>query len=182
MNIQILLGVATLFVAIRPIHANPESRRATITGGGGNGRCTVEVSVDHAAEVEIAGDTGWLTTVAGQPAQWRRFQCNTPLPPKSPGFPLHQDQRQGASPADAGSAQHGRQSRGQHQRPARGPRKLHFRSSMGRKQRRLDSGCSGSIARSWTRSRRLPDGAGDSKLSGCRQRTAQSGWLFLSRL
>ena len=80
MNIQILLGVATLFVAIRPIHANPESRRATITGGGGNGRCTVEVSVDHAAEVEIAGDTGWLTTVAGQPAQWRRFQCNTPLP------------------------------------------------------------------------------------------------------
>jgi hypothetical protein len=80
MNKKILLGVATLFVAIGPIHANPESRRATITGGGGNGRCTVEVSVDHAAEVEIAGDTGWLTTVAGQPAQWRRFQCNTPLP------------------------------------------------------------------------------------------------------
>jgi hypothetical protein len=80
MNMQILLGVAALFLAIGPIHANPESRRATITGGGGNGRCTVEVSVDHAAEVEIAGDTGWLTTVAGQPAQWRRFQCNTPLP------------------------------------------------------------------------------------------------------
>jgi hypothetical protein len=44
------------------------------------------VSVDHAAEVEIAGDTGWLTTVAGQPAQWRRFQCNTPLPSNPPDF------------------------------------------------------------------------------------------------
>ena len=60
--------------------ANPVSRRATITGGGGNGRCTIEVSVDHAAEVEISGDTGLLTTTAGQPAAWRRFQCNAPLP------------------------------------------------------------------------------------------------------
>ncbi len=75
-----------LLMAIRPVDANPESRRATITGGGGNGRCTVEVSVDHAAEVEIAGNTGWLTTVAGQPALWRRFQCNTPLPRNPPDF------------------------------------------------------------------------------------------------
>jgi len=65
---------------MQPAHANPASRRATIRGGGGNGRCTIEVSVDHAAEVEISGDTGLLTTTAGQPAVWRRFQCNTPLP------------------------------------------------------------------------------------------------------
>jgi hypothetical protein len=61
-------------------YANPVSRRATITGGGGNGRCSIEVSVDHAAEVEISGDNGLLTTTAGQPAAWRRFQCNAPLP------------------------------------------------------------------------------------------------------
>src|ERR1700684_4016816 len=80
MNKRILLSVVILAGVIRPAPANPVSRRATITGGGGNGRCTIEVSVDHAAEVEISGDTGLLTTTAGQPASWRRFQCNAPLP------------------------------------------------------------------------------------------------------
>ena len=80
MNNQIYCCAAIVFVLARPVHANPVSRRATITGGGGNGRCTIEVSVDHAAEVEISGDRGLLTTIAGQPADWRRFQCNAPLP------------------------------------------------------------------------------------------------------
>jgi hypothetical protein len=77
---HILLGTAILIGFIPAAHANPVSRRATITGGGGNGRCTIEVTVDHAAEVEVSGDMGFLTTTAGQPAAWRRFQCNTPLP------------------------------------------------------------------------------------------------------
>ncbi|HTW67595.1 MAG TPA: hypothetical protein VME17_23425 [Bryobacteraceae bacterium] len=77
---SIFVGVVVLSVFLPAAHANPVSRRAIITGSGGNGRCTVEVSVDHSAEVEISGDAGWLTTVAGQPAQWRRFQCNAPLP------------------------------------------------------------------------------------------------------
>jgi hypothetical protein len=80
MNKQIYLNAIVLSALTLPAHANPVSRRATITGGGGNGRCTIEVSVDHAAEVEISGDTGLLTTTAGQPAAWRRFQCNAPLP------------------------------------------------------------------------------------------------------
>jgi hypothetical protein len=79
-NKHMFLGAAILAGLIQPAHANPVSRRATITGGGGNGRCTIEVSVDHAAEVEVSGDTGLLTTIAGQPSVWRRFQCNTPLP------------------------------------------------------------------------------------------------------
>jgi hypothetical protein len=82
------IGCAALFVfcASAPAHANPVSRRATITGGGGNGRCTVEVNVDASAEVEVAGDTGLLTTISGQPADWRRFQCNAPLPHKPADF------------------------------------------------------------------------------------------------
>jgi hypothetical protein len=40
--------------------------------------------VDHAAEVEISGDMGLLTTTAGRAANWRRFQCNAP-PPRHPG-------------------------------------------------------------------------------------------------
>jgi hypothetical protein len=79
-NKHILLGATILVGLIQPAHANPVSRRATITGGGGNGRCTIEVTVDHEAEVEVSGDTGLLTTIAGQPADWHRFQCNAPLP------------------------------------------------------------------------------------------------------
>lgn len=80
MNKQILLSTAILFVFIPAVHANPEARRAIITGSGGSGRCSIELSVDHSAEVEISGDTGWLATTGGQPAMWRRFQCNAPLP------------------------------------------------------------------------------------------------------
>jgi hypothetical protein len=77
------IGYATMLILsvfVPAAHANPVSRRATITAGGGNGRCTIEVSVDHSAEVEVSGDMGLLTTTGGQPATWRRFQCNAPLP------------------------------------------------------------------------------------------------------
>jgi hypothetical protein len=80
MNKQIFLSAAILSLFILAAQANPVSRRAAITGGGGNGRCTIEVSVDHAAEVEISGDLGLLTTTGGQQSDWRRFQCNAPLP------------------------------------------------------------------------------------------------------
>jgi hypothetical protein len=83
---HIFLGTAILAGLLQPARANPVSRHATITGDGGHGRCTVEVTVDHAAEVEVYGDTGLLTTTAGQPAVWRRFQCNTRLPAKPADF------------------------------------------------------------------------------------------------
>jgi len=61
---------------------NAQPRRAQITGGGDRdrGKCTIEVVVDGAADVEVRGDTANLRTLAGQPAQWRRFQCNTVMP------------------------------------------------------------------------------------------------------
>lgn len=58
-----------------------DTRRASIRGGGGDqGKCTIEVEVDGAAEVEILGDTGRLRTLSGQRASWRRFECTGPLP------------------------------------------------------------------------------------------------------
>ena len=57
-----------------------EERRAEIRGGGGNGKCTIEVEVDGQAEVEIRGDIAYLRTLSGQHARFRRFQCNTPMP------------------------------------------------------------------------------------------------------
>jgi hypothetical protein len=73
---------------VQPARAGVDSRRAAITGGGGNGNCTVEVDVDGAAEVEVSGDHGLLTTLAGRDARWRRFQCNGPLPRNPVDFRL----------------------------------------------------------------------------------------------
>jgi len=68
-------------------HAQTIERRANFTGGGGpDGKCTVEVVVDGAAEVEIRGDRALLRNVFGQPPQWRRFECNSPLPPNPANF------------------------------------------------------------------------------------------------
>ena len=64
------------------------SRRATALGGisTDRGKCTIEVVVDGAAEVEVRGDTANLRNLAGQPPQWRRFECSGPLPPNPVDF------------------------------------------------------------------------------------------------
>jgi len=57
-------------------------RRAAMVGGGNpnSGQCTVEVTVDGAAEVEIRGADATLRNLSGQAPQWRRFECTSPLP------------------------------------------------------------------------------------------------------
>jgi hypothetical protein len=75
----VLTAAAVLIV---PICAQTAERRATLRGGGGNdaGKCTIEVYVDGSADVEIRGDRGFIRTLSGQPAQWRRFECSGPMP------------------------------------------------------------------------------------------------------
>jgi hypothetical protein len=70
------------------VWAQTAERRANLTGAGGNdsGKCTIEVSVDGAAEVEIRGDRGFLRTLSGRRAQWRRFECSGPLPANAAEF------------------------------------------------------------------------------------------------
>jgi len=53
---------------------------ATISGGGGNGKCTFEVSVTGVAEVQIRGGEGRVVSIDGSPASWRRLNCNQALP------------------------------------------------------------------------------------------------------
>jgi hypothetical protein len=66
---------------ILPAGAQTQTRRASMVGAGGSkGKCTIEVEVDGVAEVAVSGDTGRLRTLSGQPAQWRRFECNGQLP------------------------------------------------------------------------------------------------------
>jgi hypothetical protein len=80
---------ATAIVALVPAASGQQyQRRANITGGGDrdHGKCTVEVSVDGAAEIEIRGDQGLIRNLSGQPAQWRRFECTSPLPANAMDF------------------------------------------------------------------------------------------------
>lgn len=62
--------------------AQPGSEmRARLRGGGGpDGKCTIEVEVDAAAEVQINGDVARIRTLSGGPAVMRRFECSSPMP------------------------------------------------------------------------------------------------------
>ena len=42
--------------------------------------------VDGAAQVEIRGDRATLRNLFGQPPQWRRFECTSPMPPNPVNF------------------------------------------------------------------------------------------------
>ena len=85
MNKRLLVILLLLVAPLQYLYATALTRQAIITGGRGpNGHCTISIDVDGAAEVEISGDTGVLTTLLGQTAAWRRFQCSQPLP-RHPG-------------------------------------------------------------------------------------------------
>lgn len=77
---KMLLSSLIVFLYAQAAQAEPTSRRATILGVGGNGRCSIEVTVDDAAEIEVFSDVGNLHTISGRPAYWHRFHCNAPLP------------------------------------------------------------------------------------------------------
>src|SRR5579863_5028029 len=77
----VILSLVVLLPLTQVVHATTQPLRATITGRAGqSGICTINVIVDGAAEIEVSGDSGVLKTRSGQPASWRRFECNRPLP------------------------------------------------------------------------------------------------------
>ncbi|HTA44470.1 MAG TPA: hypothetical protein VK789_18605 [Bryobacteraceae bacterium] len=73
---------------ITPLYAQTFPRTANVRGAGNGreGRCSVEVVVDGAAEVEIKGANAVLRNLTGQPPQWRRFECEGVLPPSPANF------------------------------------------------------------------------------------------------
>jgi hypothetical protein len=76
--------IPALLLICAASYANAQATRpfrASITGGGGDhGKCTIEVVVDGVAIVEVNQDQGRLITLSGQPAEWRRMQCNQRMP------------------------------------------------------------------------------------------------------
>jgi hypothetical protein len=78
-----------LFVALAVSgSAQQFERRATFKGGGSpdRGKCTIEVVVDGAADVEVRGDRAVLRNISGRPAEWRRFECTGPMPSNPADF------------------------------------------------------------------------------------------------
>jgi hypothetical protein len=90
MNKRFVTVWATALTAFAGIATSQNlQRRASIIGGGGapdRGKCTIEVVVDGAAEVEVRGDNGVLRNLAGQTPQWKRFECTAPVPANPPNF------------------------------------------------------------------------------------------------
>ena len=81
-NKSLLLTFVALVALTITGSAQSRSRRAALIGtdNPSEGRCTVSVLVDGAADVEIRGDNAILHSVAGAPPQWQRFECTGPLP------------------------------------------------------------------------------------------------------
>jgi hypothetical protein len=75
-----MVALAALTFAVQSLLFADGSFRAQYKNEGGDGKCTFEVEVDVSAQVEIRGDQGYLRTMAGSPANWRRLVCNQPLP------------------------------------------------------------------------------------------------------
>lgn len=78
MRLFLLLALTTVLPA--------QVRTANIHGGNGSGKCTLELVVDGAAEVEIRGRTARIRTREGRRATWTRFDCNRPMPRNPVGF------------------------------------------------------------------------------------------------
>ena len=79
---KLVPGIVVLASFSFVLNAQTYQRQANIMGGGNpnQGKCTIEVVVDGAAQVEIRGNTATLRNLSGRPAQWRRFDCSAPMP------------------------------------------------------------------------------------------------------
>jgi len=82
-HLTLLAALAATLSAQRITDSRSASMRG---GGGGEGKCTVEVNVDDIAEVEISGTRAQVRTLSGGPAKIRRFECNQEMPANPGSF------------------------------------------------------------------------------------------------
>ncbi len=87
------MTMKTQFILLAALAATLSAQRITDSrsasmrgGGGGDGKCTIEVDVDDIAEVEIAGSRAQIRTLSGGPARIRRFECNQEMPANPGSF------------------------------------------------------------------------------------------------
>ena len=85
MKKRLAMYCCMLASALTPVWAQG-TMQAIMKGrpNGDRGKCTIEVNVDDVAEVEVMGNQARIRTLAGQPSQFRRFECNS-IMPRIPG-------------------------------------------------------------------------------------------------
>jgi hypothetical protein len=87
MKLRYFVPVMGLAAMAANMGAQTYQRTATMRGSNGSeGKCTIEVVVDGAAQVQIRGASANLINLRGQAPQWRRFECTGPLPVDPQGF------------------------------------------------------------------------------------------------
>lgn len=85
-NLSMALLGATILCGIAGLGQQQQTIQASISGGGGSGKCTFEIRTGGIAEVEIRGGQGRVRSVNGTPVQWVRLDCNQPLPSRPYSF------------------------------------------------------------------------------------------------
>jgi len=81
MKLHFLTALGALGCCALAANAQTYQRRANIVGGGRDfGRCSVEMTVDGAAEIQIRGDNATVRDLRGQTPELRRFECSAPMP------------------------------------------------------------------------------------------------------
>jgi len=81
MNSRFLVTIVSTAVLAIPAVAQNQRRAVMVGGGSGvEGRCTGEVVVDGAADLQIQGDTASVRNLSGSQPQLRRFECTGPMP------------------------------------------------------------------------------------------------------
>jgi hypothetical protein len=81
MNSRFLVAIVSAAALAIPAVAQNQRRAVIVAGGNGvEGRCTGEVVVDGAADLQIQGDTASVRDLSGSQPQLRRFECTGPLP------------------------------------------------------------------------------------------------------
>jgi len=81
MNSRFLVAIVSTAALAIPAVAQNQRRAVMVNGGNGvEGRCTGEVVVDGAADLQIQGDTASVRDLSGSQPQLRRFECTGPMP------------------------------------------------------------------------------------------------------
>ncbi len=166
-------------VAAQGASASTQSRQATITGSlGAYGRCTIEVNVDGAAEVEVSGGERVLRTLSGQGAFWRRFECNARMPRIPFDFSFSLIDGRGTAKLIRDPRSNGGTALVRINDPKGGRERYTFDLQWRHRRRRLAARTTSDAAARTLSSWRFPDVQDDSYLSGLCYKSTQSAGIF----
>jgi hypothetical protein len=88
MHNRVLLSLALMWAWTCSLDAQAIRKKAELISGAeaDRGHCTVQITVDENAQIEIRRDTASIQSSSGGPPELRRFQCTGPVPANPKDF------------------------------------------------------------------------------------------------